>query len=198
MGGAGSNFNRRQLIQAMRAEYRHLMRGDSLMSFFMFSNPQQGTPQQAGEVVRGSWFGSGRGLGGDFQLLPWIGDCVEVAFTEQFDGVGDALRLPRIGLAWRRIGGPQGVQRLHQVDPAHPVDGRMVHLGDHREAALGDAGDIIEPLDHGEFPRRAIEIERTGMDARGLNEADMVEGAQRSTLTQLADWTSEADKVLVF
>lgn len=43
--------NRRQLIQAMRAEYRHLMRGDSLMSFFMFSNPQQGTPQQAGEVV---------------------------------------------------------------------------------------------------------------------------------------------------
>lgn len=38
----------------------------------------------------------------------------------------------------------------------------------------------------------------TCMDARGLNETDMVEGAQRSTLTQLADWTSEADKVLVF
>ena len=44
-------INRRPLIQAMRSEYRHVLRGDSLMSFFMFSNPQQGTPQQAGEVV---------------------------------------------------------------------------------------------------------------------------------------------------
>lgn len=38
----------------------------------------------------------------------------------------------------------------------------------------------------------------TCMDARGLSEADMVAGAQRSTLAQLADWTAEADQVLVF
>jgi uncharacterized protein involved in oxidation of intracellular sulfur len=38
----------------------------------------------------------------------------------------------------------------------------------------------------------------TCMDARGLAQADMVEGALRSTLAQLADWTIEADKVLVF
>ena len=38
----------------------------------------------------------------------------------------------------------------------------------------------------------------TCMDARGLREEDMVEGARRSTLAQLADWTAEADKVLVF
>lgn len=38
----------------------------------------------------------------------------------------------------------------------------------------------------------------TCMDARGLSEADMIEGAKRSTLAQLADWTLEADKVLVF
>jgi len=38
----------------------------------------------------------------------------------------------------------------------------------------------------------------TCMDARGLTEAEMAEGAKRSTLTQLADWTAEADKVLVF
>ncbi|MDP3626306.1 MAG: DsrE family protein [Hydrogenophaga sp.] len=38
----------------------------------------------------------------------------------------------------------------------------------------------------------------TCMDARGLSESDMVAGAQRSTLAQLADWTAEADKVLVF
>lgn len=38
----------------------------------------------------------------------------------------------------------------------------------------------------------------TCMDARGLSESDMIEGARRSTLAQLADWTAEADKVLVF
>jgi uncharacterized protein involved in oxidation of intracellular sulfur len=37
----------------------------------------------------------------------------------------------------------------------------------------------------------------TCMDARGLRDDEMVEGARRSTLSQLADWTAEADKVLV-
>lgn len=38
----------------------------------------------------------------------------------------------------------------------------------------------------------------TCMDARGVGDAEIVEGAKRSTLAQLADWTVEADKVLVF
>ena len=38
----------------------------------------------------------------------------------------------------------------------------------------------------------------TCMDARGLREDEVVEGARRSTLAQLADWPIEADKVLVF
>ena len=38
----------------------------------------------------------------------------------------------------------------------------------------------------------------TCMDARGLVESELIEGAKRSTLTGLADWTLEADKVLVF
>ena len=38
----------------------------------------------------------------------------------------------------------------------------------------------------------------TCMDARALIESEMIEGAIRSTLAQLADWTVEADKVLVF
>ena len=38
----------------------------------------------------------------------------------------------------------------------------------------------------------------TCMDARGVSDAEIVEGARRSTLVQLADWTIEADKVLVF
>lgn len=38
----------------------------------------------------------------------------------------------------------------------------------------------------------------TCMDARGLSETDMVEGAHRSNLQTLAEWTAQADKVLVF
>ncbi len=38
----------------------------------------------------------------------------------------------------------------------------------------------------------------TCMDARGLSDTEMVEGACRSTLQTLADWTARADKVLVF
>jgi uncharacterized protein involved in oxidation of intracellular sulfur len=38
----------------------------------------------------------------------------------------------------------------------------------------------------------------TCMDARGLREDELIEGAKRGTLAQLADWTAEAGKVLVF
>ncbi len=38
----------------------------------------------------------------------------------------------------------------------------------------------------------------TCMDARGLSVGDLVEGAKRSTLAELAAWTASADKVLVF
>ena len=31
-----------------------------------------------------------------------------------------------------------------------------------------------------------------------MAETEMIEGAKRSTLAQLADWTAEADRVLVF
>jgi uncharacterized protein involved in oxidation of intracellular sulfur len=38
----------------------------------------------------------------------------------------------------------------------------------------------------------------TCMDARGLRDDELIDGAKRGTLVQLADWTAEADKVLVF
>lgn len=38
----------------------------------------------------------------------------------------------------------------------------------------------------------------TCMDARGLNDKELVEGARRSTMTELAEETLAADKVLVF
>jgi uncharacterized protein involved in oxidation of intracellular sulfur len=38
----------------------------------------------------------------------------------------------------------------------------------------------------------------TCMDARGMRDDEMLDGARRGTLAQLADWTVKADKVLVF
>ena len=38
----------------------------------------------------------------------------------------------------------------------------------------------------------------TGMDARGLTEAEVVEGARRSTMDELAEHTIAADRVLAF
>ena len=38
----------------------------------------------------------------------------------------------------------------------------------------------------------------TCLDTRGINQSHLVEGAQRSTLEELADWTLWADKILTF
>ena len=38
----------------------------------------------------------------------------------------------------------------------------------------------------------------TCMDARGMSEAELMDGARRSTMDELANATVEADKVLVF
>jgi len=38
----------------------------------------------------------------------------------------------------------------------------------------------------------------TCMDARGLRDADLVEGTRRSSLDEMTEWTLWADKVLVF
>ena len=38
----------------------------------------------------------------------------------------------------------------------------------------------------------------TCMDARGLRDDELIEGARRATMVVLARWTIEADKVLVF
>jgi uncharacterized protein involved in oxidation of intracellular sulfur len=52
----------------------------------------------------------------------------------------------------------------------------------------------------GMVARRGAEIGVCGtcMDARGIAEADLVEGARRGTMAQLAEWVLVADKVLVF
>jgi uncharacterized protein involved in oxidation of intracellular sulfur len=57
---------------------------------------------------------------------------------------------------------------------------------------LGDMLDMVA--------RRNAEIGVCGtcMDARGIAESELAEGARRGTLAQLTEWTSWADKVLVF
>ncbi|TAK43260.1 MAG: hypothetical protein EPO29_05060 [Betaproteobacteria bacterium] len=52
----------------------------------------------------------------------------------------------------------------------------------------------------GAVARRKGEIGVCGtcMDARGIGEADLLEGAHRGTLDELTDWTAWADKALVF
>lgn len=48
--------------------------------------------------------------------------------------------------------------------------------------------------------RRGVPIGVCGtcMDARGIAENELVEGAHRSTMDELTGWTAEADKVLPF
>ncbi len=52
----------------------------------------------------------------------------------------------------------------------------------------------------GALTRRGGEVAVCGtcMDARGLTEDELVEGARRSTLSELTDWVQWADRVLVF
>ena len=50
------------------------------------------------------------------------------------------------------------------------------------------------------FMRRggAVGVCGTCLDARGVAEGELVEGAARGTMDQLTEWTAWADKVLVF
>jgi len=58
-----------------------------------------------------------------------------------------------------------------------------------------NVGDML-----GMVVRRGAEIGVCGtcMDARGITETELAEGARRGTMAQLAEWTLAADKVLVF
>lgn len=38
----------------------------------------------------------------------------------------------------------------------------------------------------------------TCLDARGISETELIEGVKRGTMAQLAEWTAQTDKVLVF
>ena len=46
--------------------------------------------------------------------------------------------------------------------------------------------------------RAAVGVCGSCMDARGIKEAELLEGTRRSSMEELADWTQWADRVLVF
>jgi uncharacterized protein involved in oxidation of intracellular sulfur len=53
---------------------------------------------------------------------------------------------------------------------------------------------MLKPL----VRRGEVALCGTCMDARGLDEGQMVEGARRSTLEELTDWTLWSEKTIVF
>lgn len=59
-------------------------------------------------------------------------------------------------------------------------------------AGYYNAGDMVRMVEGD------IGLCGTCMDARGLRDEEVVAGARRATLQTLAEWTAEADKVLVF
>ena len=58
----------------------------------------------------------------------------------------------------------------------------------------------LETMLRGPATRHGVEVGVCGscMDARGITDAELAEGARRSSLSQLTDWTVWADKTLVF
>ena len=81
---------------------------------------------------------------------------------------------------------------------------RMFLLGDAAACAHGgqkvpqgyyNVGDMLAG-----FMRRngAVSVCGTCMDARGIRDDELVEGATRGTMDQLSEWSAWADKVFVF
>jgi uncharacterized protein involved in oxidation of intracellular sulfur len=58
----------------------------------------------------------------------------------------------------------------------------------------------LEVMLHGPATRQGVAVGVCGtcMDARGIADAELAEGAKRGSLSQLTDWTVWADKTLVF
>lgn len=81
---------------------------------------------------------------------------------------------------------------------------RMFLIGD--AAACAKSGQKVPEgfynvqLMVGKIARSGAEIGVCGtcMDARGLTDAELVEGSRRSTLAELSAWTQWAEKVIVF
>ncbi len=77
---------------------------------------------------------------------------------------------------------------------------------------MGDA--VVSAIDNQDLPDGYYHLDRmlknlarkggeigccgTCLDARGIGDGQLVDGAHRSTMEQLADWTLEADRIVSF
>ena len=106
---------------------------------------------------------------------------------------------------------PYGTERSYNalrlagtLSRAEGEEARMFLLGD--AASCAKAGQKVPEgfynlqLMIGKVVRNgaAVGVCGTCMDARGITEAELIEGTRRSTLAELTAWTQWADKVLVF
>lgn len=66
------------------------------------------------------------------------------------------------------------------------------HRGQKVPEGFYNAGDMLRMVG-GE-----VALCATCMDARGIGDEELVAGTRRGTLAELAEWTAQADKVLVF
>ena len=90
------------------------------------------------------------------------------------------------------------------VMAGHPNEVRVFLIGDaassaHRNQKVPPGFYSIEVM-LGNVIRHGgkVGICGTCMDARGLADSDLAEGAKRSTLAELVEWTDWSDKTLVF
>lgn len=86
----------------------------------------------------------------------------------------------------------------------HGTDVRVFLIGDAVSCAV--AGQVL-PNGHYHLDRMLASAVRQGaevglcgscMDARAIDEGDLVEGARRSSLEELTEWTLWADRVVTF
>lgn len=98
----------------------------------------------------------------------------------------NALRLARMLLERK-----SGAVRVFLIGDA----AACAHRGQKVPQAYYDIGDML-----GAIVRRGGEVGVCGscMDARGITADLLIDGATRSSMAQLTDWTGAADKVLVF
>ncbi|MGE5666557.1 MAG: DsrE/DsrF/TusD sulfur relay family protein [Betaproteobacteria bacterium] len=97
-----------------------------------------------------------------------------------------------------------GVRRAGSLSTIAGEEVKVFLIGDAASCAKGGQkvpeGFYNLQLMLGRVARNGAEIGVCGtcMDARGIADAELMEGARRSTLAELTAWTQWADKVIVF
>lgn len=95
-------------------------------------------------------------------------DRVQPGPSQELTVARKRLRSPAVHMLHRAIVGARLMDRVHELDTGHAVDGGMVDLQHGGEAAFGKTFDSIEALDHGHFPRWSTQVEGTSDESGDL------------------------------